>query len=122
VDQVAQTLRVYRNFDNYLLMILNMEHMKRMNPSTGAARDVDGSGAFADCASGSVPGGQSPRRRIRNTRPYPDALFRLGQQERIVLFKLAIDGREERRDRSLPEGEISPGGFRQKRRNRTPRI
>ena len=90
-----------------------------MNLSSSAA--AVGSAAFADCASCGVPRGQSPRRRIRNTRRAPDALFRLKQQERIVLFKLAVDGLEERRDRSLPEGEVAPGSFRKKPSNRTPR-
>jgi len=83
-----------------------------MNSSIGVAPAVDGSGAFADCASGWIARGQSPPHRIRNTPPETDALFRLGQRERIVRFKLAVDGLGERRDRSLPEGKIARGGFR----------
>jgi hypothetical protein len=98
-----------------------MDNMENMNTSTGApsgaATAVDSSGAFADGVPGGVPRGQSPRRRIRNTCPATDA-----RQERIVLFKLTVDGLEERRGRSLPEGEVAPGSFRQKRRNRIPRL
>jgi len=82
-----------------------------MNSSIGVAPTVDGSGAFADCASARVARGQSPRR-IRNTPPDTDALFRLGRRESIVLFKPAVDGLGERRDRPLPGGKTAPGGFR----------